>query len=94
VACRSLKVDEPFESDRLMFEFGRSSRPPDRPPVWPMGDCIRCGEAPRVDEFGYCGHCHWVVRTEVMEGLQLLSDYLRPWALFMDWCAQRGQRIA
>jgi hypothetical protein len=77
-----------------MFEFGRSSSSPNELPDWQIAGCIRCGEAPRVDEVGYCGHCHWAVRAEVAEGLQLLSEYLRPWALFIDWCAQRGQRMA
>jgi len=28
-------------------------------------DCIRCSEAPAVDELGYCGHCHWLSRSHV-----------------------------
>ena len=77
-----------------MFEFGRSRTPSDEQPVWPVGECIRCGEAPRIDELGYCGHCHWAVLAEVEGGYRALRDYLRAWALFGEWCAQRGQQIA
>jgi hypothetical protein len=45
-------------------------------------ECIRCREAPGVDEHGYCGHCHWVVSAEVEEGLDALREYLRAWARF------------
>ncbi len=77
-----------------MFEFGRWSTPSDERPVWPAAECIRCGEAPRVDEYGYCGHCHWAVRAEIEVGFHELEEYLSAWALFADWCAERGQRIA
>jgi hypothetical protein len=78
----------------VTFEFGRSSTPSNERPAWPAASCIRCGEFPRVDAAGYCGHCHWAVLSEVEAGFRLLDEYLRAWALFMDWCAQRGQRIA
>ena len=52
------------------------------------GDCIRCREAPAVDGEGYCGHCHWAVRSEIEEGFYLLREYLRKWARFADWCAE------
>jgi hypothetical protein len=77
-----------------MFDFGRSSMPSNEREAWQAVECIRCGEAPRVDGIEYCGHCHWAVRAEVEAGFCLLGEYLRAWALFMDWCAQRGQRIA
>jgi hypothetical protein len=77
-----------------MFEFGRSSTPSNERPGWPAADCLGCGEATHVDELGYCGRCHWAVRAEVEAGLRALSEYLRAWALFMDWCARRGQQIA
>jgi len=77
-----------------MFEFGRWSMRSNEHPAWPTADCIRCWEAPRVDELGYCGHRHWAVRAEIERGLRALREYLRAWALFMEWCAQRGQRIA
>jgi hypothetical protein len=50
-------------------------------------ECIRCGEAPAVDEQGYCGTCHWAVLLELHEGLQQLREYLAAWARFADWCA-------
>jgi hypothetical protein len=49
-------------------------------------DCIRCAEAPAVDELGYCGKCHWAVRAEIEDGFDQIRDYLRPWAEFGDWC--------
>ena len=48
-------------------------------------DCIRCGETPGVDEDGYCGHCHWAVRTEIEHGMHKLRDYLGRWSDFRDW---------
>jgi hypothetical protein len=51
--------------------------------------CIRCGEAPGVDDRGYCGHCHWAVQVEIHEGFRQLRDYLEGWARFADWCATR-----
>jgi hypothetical protein len=53
----------------------------------PAGDCLRCGEAPRVDEQGYCGHCHWAVKAEIEEGFYHLREYLARWARFADWSA-------
>jgi hypothetical protein len=50
-----------------------------------LQQCIRCGEAPSVDEHGYCGHCHWVVRAEIDQGFYLLREYLRRWADFRAW---------
>lgn len=49
------------------------------------GECIRCADAPAVDEFGYCGHCHWAVKAECEEGFYRLREYLRGWARFDDW---------
>jgi hypothetical protein len=76
-----------------MFEFGRRTMPSNERPVWPAAECIRCGDAPRVDKLECCGRCHWAVRAEVEAGLHALGEYLRGWALFIDWCARRGQRI-
>jgi len=56
-------------------------------------ECIRCREAPAVDELGYCGHCHWAVRAEIEEGFHQLREYLRPWARFSDWCEARGLAV-
>jgi hypothetical protein len=53
-------------------------------------DCIRCSEAPAVDDQGYCGHCHWAVRAEIEEGLHQLREYLGSWALFTEWCDAHG----
>ena len=55
-------------------------------------ECIRCDEAPAVDEQGYCGHCHWAVRAEVEEGLYAIREYLRAWARFEEWCAENSSR--
>jgi hypothetical protein len=44
--------------------------------------CIRCDEAPAVDEQGYCGHCHWAVRAEFEEGFRELRGYLEAWQRF------------
>jgi len=43
-----------------------------------------------VDEFGYCGHCHWAVRAEIEDGFFALREYLRAWARFGEWCEQHG----
>lgn len=77
-----------------MFAFRPWRIPSDEESGWQVADCIRCCEAVRVDEEGYCRRCRWAVRAEVEQGLCALRDYLRAWSLFMDWCAQRGQRIA
>jgi hypothetical protein len=50
-------------------------------------DCVRCGTAPAVDALGYCGHCHWVVRAEIEDGLHGLRQYLTKWARFDEWCS-------
>jgi hypothetical protein len=52
-------------------------------------ECIRCGNAPAVDELGYCGHCHWAVKAEVDDGYFRLRQYLTKWARFDDWCSTR-----
>jgi hypothetical protein len=52
--------------------------------------CIRCDESFAVDELGYCGHCHWVVKAEVVNGLSRFAEYLAKWAQFDEWC--RGAR--
>ena len=53
-------------------------------------ECIRCCEAPAVDELGYCGHCHWAVCAEIEEGFYQICEYLGSWARFSDWCESRG----
>src|SRR5581483_3557946 len=57
-------------------------------------ECIRCSEAPAVDDLGYCGHCHWAVRAEIEEGFYQLREYLRAWARFSDWCHARVSATA
>lgn len=47
--------------------------------------CIRCGQAPSVDEDGYCGHCHWAVRAEIEEGMYALKQYLARQAEFAEF---------
>lgn len=60
--------------------------------IWagPGEACIRCGEAPAVDEYNYCGHCHWASRAEVEEGMFRLREYLRAWARFREWERAHG----
>jgi hypothetical protein len=53
--------------------------------------CIRCDEAPAVDEQGYCGHCHWAVRAEFEEGFRELRGYLEAWQRFTEWCIAHNQ---
>jgi hypothetical protein len=33
------------------------------------------------------------VREEIDDGIKALCDYLRAWARFGQWCAQRGELI-
>jgi hypothetical protein len=51
--------------------------------------CIRCGDAPPVDEQGLCGHCHWAMRAEVEVGLYELREYLRKVARFEAWLREQ-----
>jgi hypothetical protein len=51
-------------------------------------DCIRCDEALAVDNLGYCAHCHWAVKAEVVDGLYALMEYLEPHLRFSDWCLE------
>lgn len=61
-------------------------------------ECIRCSEAPAVDDFGLCGHCHWVVAAEVKkevektfeEGFLALCEYLYNWLRFSIVCEAKG----
>jgi hypothetical protein len=53
--------------------------------------CIRCDEAPIVDENGYCGHCHWVVRAEIEEGFSRLRERLRKEVSFQEWLARHPE---
>ena len=61
---------------------------------WPTPDramCIRCDEAPVVDDNGYCGHCHWAVRAEVEQGLYRFSERLRKESRFQEWLAEHPE---
>jgi hypothetical protein len=51
--------------------------------------CIRCCNAPRVDDWGLCGHCHWAVRSEIEVGLYELREYLRKVARFEAWLREQ-----
>ena len=83
-----------LQAASVMFEFDRWSTPSDERPVGPSAAvCVRCGDAPRFGESGYCIACHWSVLVEVEAGFRSLCEYLRRWALFGDWCVQRGQPI-
>jgi hypothetical protein len=53
-------------------------------------DCIRCHEAKAVDQEGFCGHCHWAIRTEITIGVEQLNAYLDKYARYEDWCRQHG----
>jgi hypothetical protein len=78
-----------------MLGFGPWNIPSDGRYAWPPApECIRCGEAPRVSEYGYCFQCHCAVRVEIDAGFEALGEYLCAWRLFTDWCGERGQRIA
>jgi hypothetical protein len=52
--------------------------------------CIRCDEAPGVDDLGLCGHCHWAFRAEIEEGFYRLRRYLVCWDRFRAWCDDNG----
>lgn len=56
----------------------------------PGEPCIRCGNAPSVDDLGYCGHCHWAARAELEEGLVAIGRYLACWGAFFAWLRARG----
>jgi hypothetical protein len=74
----------PFESEAgPMFECGRWSMPSNERPFSQTAECSGCREVPRVDEFGYCGHCHWAARAEVEAGFRELEEYLSAWALLL-----------
>jgi hypothetical protein len=52
--------------------------------------CIRCGKNETLPDRPYCIHCTFAVRAEVEVGLRQLSDYLRMWAEFDQWCRSHG----
>ena len=51
--------------------------------------CICCRENPTFGGRPYCPPCTLAVRDEVERGLTRLGDYLRAWAEFQAWCADR-----
>lgn len=77
----------------MTFVFGPWPMPSEGPPAQPATECVRCWEPARVDELGYCRGCHFAVQVEIAEGFEALGAYLRAWACFVEWCAQRGERI-
>jgi hypothetical protein len=52
--------------------------------------CIRCHERQSFGDRGYCITCVWAVQVEVEQGMNRLQEYLRNWAAYFDWCADRG----
>lgn len=49
-------------------------------------DCIYpdC-DMPGVDDWGLCGHHHWMVAAELATGHRELAVYLDGWARFAEW---------
>jgi len=54
--------------------------------------CARCGEHPTRAGEEFCPICLISIKVEAARGLQQLSEYLRAWAAFSEWCAARGAR--
>jgi hypothetical protein len=53
--------------------------------------CARCGDHPtRSADEQFCPICVISIKVEVARGMQQLSEYLRAWAAFSEWCADRG----
>jgi hypothetical protein len=48
--------------------------------------CTRCGDHPRSPGEEFCPICVISIKVEVARGMQQLSEYLRGWAAFSDWC--------
>jgi len=51
--------------------------------------CIRCGTTETPQPLGYCPSCAANARSELMEGLKSLGEYLSSWAGFDDWLRPR-----
>jgi hypothetical protein len=52
--------------------------------------CICCDDVEALPGRPYCARCLFAIRADVDRGLRELDDYLRAWAAFGDWCAERG----
>jgi hypothetical protein len=52
--------------------------------------CIRCGTTKAPQPLGYCPSCAANARSDVVEGLKSLGEYLSSWAAFDDWLRRRG----
>jgi hypothetical protein len=52
--------------------------------------CIRCGTTKAPQPLGYCSSCAANARSELVEGLKSLGEYLSSWAAFDDWLRRRG----
>jgi hypothetical protein len=52
--------------------------------------CIRYGTAEAPQPLGYCPSCSANARSELVEGLKRLGEYLSSWAAFDDWQRRRG----
>jgi hypothetical protein len=48
--------------------------------------CARCGDHPRSPDEEFCPICVISIKVEVARGMQQLTEYLRGWAAFSDWC--------
>jgi hypothetical protein len=51
--------------------------------------CVRCQAVEAPDPLGLCPACVIQTRVEVTEGLHRIGDYLRAWADFERWLAER-----
>ena len=52
--------------------------------------CIHCGTTEAPQPLGYCPSCAANARSELVEGLKSLGEYLSSWAAFDDWLRRRG----
>jgi hypothetical protein len=52
--------------------------------------CIRRGTTKAPQPLGYCPSCAANARSELVEGLKSLGEYLSSWAAFDDWLRRRG----
>lgn len=54
--------------------------------------CVRCGDHETRDGELFCPICVIAIKVEVARGISQLGEYLRNWAAFQEWCAERGAR--
>ena len=53
--------------------------------------CICCEDRYASPSGAYCASCTFIVRAEVMAGLQRFTRYLEAWAAFDAWCVAHGR---